>query len=142
MILGFAALVFVLLLAISMVHFMWAFGSTWPLKDQKTLAHTVAGFRGVEKMPPRMASFGVAVLIFIAGLWALAMSAPSPNWKLTFGGALLTCVFLGRGLIGFTKWWRVKTPQEPFATLDRKIYSPLCCGIGLGFLFLTLWRII
>lgn len=142
MISGIAVLVFIPLLAISMLHFMWAFGSNWPAKDQKTLARTVAGFRGVKKMPPRIASFGVAVLIFVAGLWALAMSDPTPNRTLSIGGALLSLVFLGRGGVGFTKWWRAKTPEEPFATLDRKTYSPLCCGIGLGFLCLTIWRLV
>lgn len=141
MIAGIASLVFIPLLAISMVHFLWAFGSNWPAQDQKSLAHTVAGFKDIERMPPRIMSAAVAIGILLAGLWALSMSSPLPNPILTVGGAVLTLVFLTRGIIGFTSLWRDLTPEEPFATFDKKLYSPLCIGLGLGFLFLTIWRL-
>ena len=141
MISGIASLVFIPLLAISMVHMLWAFGFTYPVKDEKSLVRTVAGFKGAEKMPPRWASFSVSVLVLAAGIWALALTDPSDSLLLTFGGVVLGAVFLARGIIGFTRKWREMTPEEPFATMDRKIYSPLCLFIGTGFIILTLIRL-
>lgn len=141
MIAGIASLIFVPLLAISMVHLLWAFGSKWPAQDQKSLARTVVGFKDIERMPPRIMSAAVAVGILTAGIWALSMSGPLPNPTITTGGIVLTLVFLARGIVGFTPWWRNLTPEEPFATFDKKLYSPLCIALGLGFLFLTIWRL-
>ncbi len=141
MVAGIASLTFIPLLAISLVHLLWAFGLTYPAKDELMLARTVAGFKGIEKMPPKLASLGVAVATMFAGIWALALTDASPSLVLTGGGIVLMLVFLARGFIGFTKKWREMTPEEPFATFDRKLYSPLCIGIGLGFLVLTALRL-
>ncbi len=142
MIMGISSLVFVPLLAIAMVHFLWAFGFNYPVKDQKTLAHTVAGFKGNDTMPPRYISALVGILVLIAGIWVLAMADPAPSAILTSGGVVLTLVFLGRGVVGYTKRWAEITPKEPFRSLDKKFYSPLCLGIGVGILVLVLWRVL
>ena len=47
-------------------------------------------------------------------------------------------VFLGRGIAGFTPAWRRLTPEQPFATLDVRYYSPLCLAIGTGFAALAI----
>ena len=142
MITGLSSLIFVPLLAVSMVHLLWAFGSAWPVNDEKILARTVAGFKNIEKMPPRLASLSVAVLVFGAGVIGLALSDPAPNLSLTLLGAASAMVFLARGAIGFSSKWAEITPEEPFRTLDRKVYSPLCLGIGACFLGLVLWRLL
>lgn len=142
MIAGIAALIFVPLLAVASVHLLWAFGSTWPVQDRKTLAQTVVGSPNVERMPSRLLTALIAIAIFTAGIWALSMADPARHPLLTAGGFVLTAVFLGRGLIGYTSWWRQLTPEEPFATFDKKVYSPLCLGIGAGFAFLTVWRLL
>jgi len=142
MVAGIASLTFIPLLAIAAVHLLWAFGSNYPARDSASLARTVAGFKGIEKMPPKLASLAVAVGIFIAGLWALALTDASPSLILTAGGVVLSLVFLVRGILGYTPWWRALTPEEPFATFDKKLYSPLCLGIGSGFVFLTVLRLI
>ncbi len=141
MISGLASLVFIPLLAIAIVHLAWAFGATYPAKTEKSLAQTVTGFKGVEKMPPRLASLAVAIFTFAAGIWGLALTDASPSIILTAGGIVLTLIFLARGIIGFTPRWRELTPEEPFATFDKKLYSPLCLGLGIGFLTLTALRI-
>lgn len=141
MISGIASLVFIPLLSIFFVHIMWAFGSTYPVKDQKSLARTVVGFKGIEKMPPRLASFAVAIAVFAAGIWALAMTDTNPSMVLTLGGVVLALVFGLRGIVGFTPQWRAMTPEEPFAELDRRIYSPLCLCLGSGFAYLVYWRL-
>jgi len=141
MIPGIASLIFIPLLAISIIHIAWSFGATYPAKSELMLARTVAGFKGIEKMPPRLVSFGVSLLALTAGLWALALTDPSTSLLLTAGGIVLTLVFLGRGIVGYTQRWRELTPEEPFASLDKKIYSPLFLYIGSGFLILTALRI-
>ncbi len=142
MIAGLASIVFIPLLAVSMVHMLWAFGATYPAKTEIDLVRTVAGFKGAEKMPPRWASLAVSLITFVAGLWALALTDPSQSLILTLGGILLAGVFIFRGIIAYTKWWRLKTPEEPFATFDVKVYGPLCLFIGAGFSWLTLLRVI
>lgn len=142
MIAGIASLVFVPLLAIAMAHILWSFGGTWPVQDQKTLARTVVGSRDIERMPPRLLSATVAIFIFASGIWALSMTDPAPNLLLTLGGLALAIIFLMRGIAGFTSQWRALTPEEPFATFDKKVYSPLSFGIGLGFAILVLWRLL
>lgn len=141
MIAGFASLTFIPLLAIAIVHLLWAFGFTYPTKNETMLAQTVLGYKGVTRMPPKMVSFGMAIATLIAGIWALALSSPQPNPTLTIGGFVLLLVFLGRGAIGYTSWWRERTPQEPFASFDRKLYSPLCLGIALGYATLVAIRV-
>ncbi len=138
---GIAALVFIPLLAIALVHFIWALGFNYPAKDQKSLARTVAGFKGIEKMPPRIMSALVGIGILSAGIWVLAMADPMDSLILTLGGTILALIFLGRGIFGYTKKWAKITPEEPFRMLDKKIYSPLCIGIGAGILSLVFWRI-
>ncbi len=141
MIAGIASLIFIPLLAISMVHLLWAFGSSYPAKSEASLAKTVAGFRGMTAMPPRLASLGVSVLALAAGVWALTLSDPEGSLLASAGGVVLAVVFLARGGVGYTKWWRQLTPEQPFATLDKKFYSPLCLWIGLGFVILVALRL-
>ncbi len=93
-------------------------------------------------MPPRMASLAVSIIVFIAGLWALALTDPTDSWVITFGGMALAAVFLFRGAIAYTSWWREKTPEQPFATFDVKVYGPLCLFIGVGFAWLSILRLI
>jgi hypothetical protein len=137
-----AAVVFVPLLAIAIAHFIWSVGGTWPIRDEALLAKTVVGRPGITRMPPRIMSFAGALGTLAAGVAALSLAddAAGGLW-LTIAGALLAAVFLGRGAIGYTAGWRARFPEEPFATLDRKNYSPLCLVIGAGFLILVVLRL-
>ncbi len=141
MIAGIASLVFIPLLAIAMVQLLWAFGSSYPVRDRAALARTVAGFRGATSMPSRLVSFAGAALALAAGVWALTLSDPEANLMVIAGGVVLAVGFLARGAVGYTKWWRQLTPEEPFASLDKKFYSPLCLWIGLGFVLLIALRL-
>ncbi len=141
MIAGIASLTFIPMLAIAMVHLLWAFGSTYPVKSEASLARTVLGYKGVSRMQPKMLSLGMAFAILAAGIWGLALSDPAPDLVLTAGGIILALVFLGRGIAGYTTWWRQRTPEEPFASFDKKLYSPLCLGISLGYFTLVALRI-
>ncbi|MCS6759843.1 MAG: DUF3995 domain-containing protein [Candidatus Devosia euplotis] len=138
-----ASLMFVLLLAVSVAHLMWSIGQTWPIRNEKLLAQTVVGFRDIEHMPPRLASFAVALVALIAGLLALSLADhDSGGVLLTLLGLLLGAVFLGRGIIGYTPWWASKTPEPNFRLNDRRVYSPLCLLLGAGFFALVIMRLL
>lgn len=137
-----ASIVFVILLAVSLAHLLWAFGSRWPIKDPELLAKTVIGRPGVTRVP-RLASFVVAVVVFAAGIFALSLADhDAGDWWLTATGVVLAIVFLGRGALGYTAGWRSRFSQEPFVTNDRRVYSPLCLIVGAGFLILVIMRLL
>ena len=138
-----SSLMFIALLAVAMAHTLWAFGRTWPIRDEKLLAQTVVGFPNIERMPPRLASFAVAVATFIAGLYALALADhDSGGLALTLFALPFAAVFLARGVAGYTKWWQAKTPEPNFRLNDIRVYSPLCLLLGLGFIVLMVLRLV
>jgi hypothetical protein len=137
------SLTFVPLLMVAFAHFLWSLGRTWPIRNEVLLAQTVVGTPGITQMPNKLLTFVVSLLILAAGIVALALADhASGGWWLTLLGALLAAVFIGRGVVGYTPGWRARFPTEPFATLDRKNYSPLCFWIGAGFLILVAMRLV
>ncbi|HTO27279.1 MAG TPA: DUF3995 domain-containing protein [Devosia sp.] len=138
-----AALMFIILLAVSTAHFLWSIGRTWPIRNEKLLAQTVVGFEGIERMPPRLASFAVSIATLAAGIIAMALADhDSGGLTLTLIGLPLAAVFLGRGLVGYTAWWAAKTPEPNFRLNDTRVYSPLCLFLGLGFVALVILRLL
>ena len=137
------ALTFVPLLMVAFAHFLWATNNTWPIRNEALLAQTVVGTPGITRMPNRFLTFLVACGVLIAGIIALALADhDSGGFGLTLLGALLAALFLARGLLGYTAGWRARFPTEPFATLDRRNYSPLCLWVGAGFVILDLMRLL
>jgi hypothetical protein len=132
----------VVLAALAGIHLYWAVGGVWPGTDQKSCARAVAGFRGIDRMPPPAAGMAVALALFAAAGLALVLSGgpestPASSLILLLGvGAAI--VFLGRGIAGFTPAWRRLTPEMPFARNDVRWFSPLCLAIGAGFVLLTI----
>lgn len=126
------------------LHVYWGIGGVWPGSDRLTLARSVVGFRGVKVMPSASASLAVAACLVLAALWPSALAGlfatPFEPAGLVAGSVLLALVFLGRGLAGYLPAWRRLTPEEPFATNDRRWFSPLCLALGAGFLFLAFER--
>ncbi|KKC37468.1 hypothetical protein WH87_11855 [Devosia epidermidihirudinis] len=138
-----AAFMFIALLAVSFAHFLWSIGRTWPIRNEKLLAQTVVGTAGVERMPPRLASFGIAVLLLVAGVFALALADHDGGGQLlTVCGFGLALVFLARGVVGYTSWWAAQTPEPNFRLNDRRVYSPLCLFLGVGFVALAIMRLL
>ena len=137
----FASFMFIGLFAVSIAHLLWAFGRTWPIRNEKLLAQTVVGFRDIERMPPKLASLAVAT--FAAGCFALALADhDSGGWQLNLVGLALAAVFLARGIVGYTPWWATMTPEPNFRLNDRRVYSPLCLFLGIGFLVLIYLRLV
>jgi hypothetical protein len=126
------------------MHVYWGIGGLWPGSDRRSLARSVAGFRGIEHMPSLTASFAVAACLCLAALWPPALAGlfatPFAPAGLIAGAMVLALVFLVRGAAGYLPAWRRLTPEEPFATNDRRYFSPLCLALGAGFVFLALER--
>jgi hypothetical protein len=138
-----ASLTFVPLLMVAVAHLLWAFGNTWPIRNETLLAQTVVGKPGITKMPNRGLTLVIGVLIFAIGFVALSLADPvSGGIGLTLLGALFAIIFVARGVAAYTPGWRARYPTEPFASLDRKNYAPLCFWIGAGFLILVLMRLL
>jgi hypothetical protein len=138
-----ALLVFLPLLTVSFAHLLWALGTSWPIQSQELLARTVIGTPGVIRMPNRLLTLLVSVLLFAAAIIAFGLADKTDGGTIrTVLGVLLAAIFLARGVAGYTPQWRARFPVEPFATLDRKNYSPLCLWIGAGFLILVLMRLL
>ena len=137
------AAVGVALLAVAIAHLLWSVGVMWPIRDERVLARAVVGFPGVERMPPKYLSFGVFLLALAACIIAFSVADHTSGGPgLTLLALLGALVFLARGAIGYTQWWKQRTPEEPFRSLDRKNYSPLCLAIGVGFVVLVVMRLI
>lgn len=136
-----SSFMFIALFAVSIAHLLWSFGRTWPIRDEKLLAQTVVGFPNIQRMPPRPASFAVSVATFTSGVFALSLADhDSGGWWLSLVGVGLGSVFLARGILGYTAWWAKQTPEPNFRLNDRRVYSPLCLFLGVGFLVLVLLR--
>jgi Protein of unknown function (DUF3995) len=137
--------VLVTLFAISALHLAWAFGSTFPCKDSDALVRAVVGRGGGgSAMPSGISSALVAAATFMAALWPQMMQGriltSMPASLIGLGAVVLVIVFLARGIIGLTPWFRRLLPEEPFRTLNRKYYSPLCIALGLCYLVLLIGR--
>ena len=137
-----AILLALILIAVAALHLSWAFGSSWPGTDQKSLSDRVVGTPDATKMPPAGLTFIVAILIACAALWPLLWQAliPYPHWVpqtlVWLGMWCLAIVFLVRGLGGYLPSARLTV--EPFRTLNTIIYSPLCIALSAGFFTLVL----
>jgi hypothetical protein len=137
-----AAALGIVLIAIALAHLLWSVGVMWPIRDRKLLAQTVVGTPGIERVPFYV-SFGVFVLTAIACIIAFSVADPTSGGMALTGLAFLAgLIFLTRGIIGYTAWWAARRPTEPFRSLDRKTYSPLCLILGIGFLLLVVIRLV
>ena len=131
--------IFIVLAAIAAVHVAWGAGMRWPGKTEAELVTTVVGHRS-DKMPAPNQCYLAALAIFIPGAIALLlaglMQTPLPPWLVLLAGAGAALVFAGRGIAGYVPAWRARHPREPFASLDRQYYSPLCLLLAAGLVVL------
>lgn len=137
-----AVLISLVLAALAILHAYWGAGGVWPGTDEKSCARTIAGFRGIQRMPGPLQSFAVAAALLVAVYLALAAAGYGlgilPAGFVLSGVAIATLVFTTRGVMGYLPAWRRITPEMPFARYDRRYYSPLCLTLGAGFALLTL----
>jgi hypothetical protein len=122
------------LLLVGAVHVLWALGVWWPAREERRLVSAVVGVAGVERMP------GPIPCLLVTAACTLAASLPwwPPGGLREAALALAMGVFLLRGLMPWMRPWRRVAPQEPFASLDRAFYGPLCLLFAAGFAILLL----
>jgi hypothetical protein len=137
------AIVLALLLAIiAGLHAYWGRGGLWPAANEGELIATVIGNAGAKRMPSPGLCLLVALAITLTAIWPLllaqmsGMAAMRPF--LLLGGFAIMAVFLLRGVAGYLPAWRRLHPREPFASHDRRYYSPLCLLIAAGYAVLLL----
>lgn len=124
-------LVSLILLSIAIVHVLWAIGFWWPIRDEEKLVRAVAGAKGGTKMPGAAASATVAMALISLVWWIWYGGQFGTQIHVTvLWGAM--AIFAVRGIVPWMEFWRKKWPEEPFATLDKKYYGPLCIVIALA----------
>lgn len=140
-----AVAMFFVLTAIAVVHLMWAFGSRWPARNERELVAQAIGRAGQRHMPPPWQCALAALAIFLAGVSALVVSdfllMPLPAQTITLLGFVMAAIFGLRGLVAYHPAWREAFPQEPFATMDREKFGPLCLLLSVCFFALAARRL-
>ena len=145
-----AGLIAVVLLVIGFVHFLWGLRIYWPGGDETALARKVVGAAGITAMPAPLQCHLVVLAMIIAAGDALLLGGTLgstfgpgsvPNWLIIAVGCGGGLVFLLRGVAGFVPAWARLTPEEPFRTLDRRYFAPLCLLLGAGFAALV-WQFV
>jgi hypothetical protein len=111
-----AVLVFIVLAAIGALHVAWGFGVRWPVDNERDLVALVIGARGRTTMPSL------------------------PQCLIAGAGVVACIVFAGRGIAAYVPAWRDVFLQEPFATMDRAWYGPLCLLLAVAFALLVVQR--
>lgn len=129
-----AFLVTATLMIPSALHLLWAIGHWTPIRDEAALTRAVVGAPGLTRMPGAIACAVVSMaLLFVALLPHLSNF---PAQKAILQGA--AGVFLLRGVAAYLPVWRKRLPEQPFATLDVRLYGPLCLFVGASLLILSL----
>lgn len=129
-----AVLLSAITLGLAVIHILWGIGYWWPIRTEEVLVRAVVGYKGATRMPGPIPCALVAV-----GLICAANFPWFPDGFLrTLGLWACAVVFLIRGMLAYTPFWRNMTPQKPFSTLDRTRYGPLCLFLGAGYLALAL----
>lgn len=131
-----------LLAAIAGLHAYWGRGGLWPAASEDELIATVIGNAQARQMPSAGLCLLVALAIAVTAIWPLLLAHMSGiaalRPLLLLGGFAIMAVFLLRGIAGFLPAWRRLHPREPFASYDRRYYSPLCLLIAAGYAVLLL----
>jgi hypothetical protein len=121
--------------AVAVVHALWGLGSTWPEANAEALARSVVG-DGRRRMPPAWQCFAVAAILVVVALWPFVMLGHIEIPLVMAGSFVVGGLFIVRGFAGFSPRWRSHFHDEPFATRDRRYYSPFCMLMGVGYLAL------
>ena len=143
-----AVILAAVLTILGLFHTLWAVRIPFPAANEQNLVRMVVGRRGMTRMPSAGACLFVAVCLFAAAVLALMLGRvvpmPVSKWLVAFAGAGAAFIFMGRGIVGILPAFERAAPEQPFLTLNRRIYSPLSFLIGVGFVLLTLslpfWR--
>jgi len=133
----------IVLAACGLLYLFWAAGATFPFANEQALARSLIGRRGITRLPSRAAFVYLGVLLLAAALAAFLLggfseAVPESKPFLAPVGLLLGLVFIGRGIAGVLPAFERAAPEQPYLSLNRRFYSPLCVAAGGAFLFLAL----
>lgn len=128
----------IILLAISGLHFFWAFGGRWGAdaaiptnREGKRMLKSSGNFPSI--FATLVVAFGLLIMALLHLEKVQILQLPVPAWIGTFGLKIIAGIFLIRAIgefryVGFFK----KIKGTTFATLDTKYYSPLCLLLSLN----------
>ncbi len=127
------------LAGIAALHLAWAFGSTFPAADARSLARTVVGG---NTFPSSGASATVAGLLGIASALVAARAHPASSFGrrlptvLTRPAVIGVAFILGLRGVGGLISGALGLPKttSTFRLLDLVLYSPLCLSLGAAIL--------
>jgi hypothetical protein len=122
--------------AIAVVHVMWGLGSHWPEESEEALARSVVG-DGRRRMPPSWQCFLVALILVVMALWPWYVLGRIAEPAVLAGTYMIAGIFVARGIAGYSQRWRAHFTTEPFATRNRRYYSPYCLLLGVGYIALV-----
>jgi len=140
-----AIAIFLTLSVTAALHLYWAAGGYWPAQSKDALVQTVVGGKGMRQMPPAWLTVLVGVAIFLAGLlpllWVTSAGQILPTALLKIAVVTLFAIFTLRGIASYTRFFRRLHGEEPFASLDKRYFGPLCLliGAGMGVILLQMW---
>jgi Protein of unknown function (DUF3995) len=130
----------VVLVALAALHAWWGVGGRWPGHDERSLVELVIGRTRSMRMPGLVRCMLVASALFAAaGLVALQGRVIAVDFGMAgdrtvqAGFWIAGAVFASRGLAGFIPPIFAYAEGTPFASLNRRFYSPLCLLIAAGF---------
>ncbi len=122
--------------AVAVIHLMWALGSHWPEASEEALVRAVVG-DGRRRMPPAWQSVAVAILLVAMAFWPWYAVGRIHDPLVLAGSYTVAGVFVARGIAGYSMRWRSHFKEEPFATRNRRYYSPYCLLLGIGYIALV-----
>lgn len=120
------------------LHALWGLKIWWPAGNEMRLARMAVGAADIANMPAALACFAVTAALSGGALTALMVvdlvELPFvPRGLIMLVGIGFAVVFLLRGIAGYLPKFAAMTPEEPFRTLDKRFYSPLCIALGVAF---------
>ncbi len=122
-----------ILLAISGIHFFWAFGGRWGADAAIPTSQDGKTMLSPDIFATLVVAFGILAMALFHLEKIQIVSLSIPNWINTYGLKIIAGIFLLRAIgefryVGFFK----KIKNTKFATLDTKYYSPLCLILSVN----------
>ncbi len=125
------------LFALAALHLIWALGGTWLIAHQRVLLGALPRLDMAAGNRAKPTHYILASLLLLAGLWPLMITgllpSPLPIWSLFPLGVVFWLGFLLRGIFGYEPTFQGLNPEEPFATRNLVLYSPLFLSISMIF---------
>ena len=119
-------------LSLSVIHFYWAFGGEWALKNALPQNEKGEKLLNPKKFDTIVVGFGLLLFSVFYVIASGLVDYSLPEWVMKYGGWGISIIFVLRAVgdfkyVGFSK----KLKNTEFAIKDSKFYSPLCLILGI-----------